>query len=67
MGLSERFLVTGVSFLLPFLWLLEVACYCLGSSLPLRKESGRVFVVPLKLDRYVPGRDIGMYCGLCES
>ena len=36
-----------------------VACYCLGSSL-LRKESGRVFVVPLQFDSYVPVRDIGI-------
>ena len=35
------------------------ACYCLGSSL-LRKESGRVFVVPLQLDIFVPVRDIGI-------
>ena len=34
-------------------------CYCLGSSL-LRKESGRVFVVPLQLDIFVPVRDIGI-------
>ena len=34
-------------------------CYCLGSSL-LRKESGRVFVVPLQLDSFVPVRDIGI-------
>ena len=35
------------------------ACYCLGSSL-LRKESGRVFVVPLQLNIFVPVRDIGI-------
>ena len=34
-------------------------CYCIGSSL-LRKESGRVFVVPLQLDSFVPARDIGI-------
>ena len=58
MGLSERFLLTGVSFLLSFLWLIKVmepSCCSFGSSL-LRKESGRVFVVLLQLD--VPVRDI---------
>lgn len=38
-----------------------VVCCCLGSSM-LRKESGRVFVVPLKLDSYVPVRDIAILC-----
>ena len=38
----------------------EAACYCLGSSLLLSKESGRVFVVPLQFDSYVPVRDIGI-------
>ena len=33
------------------------ACYCHGSSLS-RKESGKVFVVPLQLDSFVPVRDI---------
>ena len=36
------------------------ACYCLGSSL-LRKESGRVFVVPLQFDSFVPVRDISWH------
>ena len=35
------------------------ACCCLSSSL-LREESGRVFVVPLPLDIFVPVRDIFM-------
>ena len=35
------------------------ACYCLGSSLS-RKESGRVFVVPLQFDSYEPVRDVGI-------
>ena len=34
-------------------------CYWLGSSL-LRKESGRVFVVLLQLDSFVPVRDTGI-------
>ena len=40
-----------------------VACCCPGSSL-LREESGRVFVVPPKLDSYVPVRDIVDYVNL---
>ena len=36
------------------------ACCCLGSSLLLRKEPGKVFVVPLQLDSFVPVRDIGI-------
>ena len=57
------FLLTGVGFLVLVIFVFDLghgaACYCLGSSLS-RKESGRVFVVPLQLDSFVPVRDIGI-------
>ena len=63
MELSERFLLTGVSFLFLVIFVVDLgdgaACYCLCSSL-LRQESGSVFVVPLQLDSFVPIRDIGI-------
>ena len=47
---ARDFLLTGVGLLLLIIFMVdlghEVVYYCLGSSL-LRKESGRVFVVPL--------------------
>ena len=50
MGVSERFLLTGVGFLFLIISMVDlgygVVCYCLGSSL-LRKDSGRVLIVPL--------------------
>ena len=64
MGVSERFLLTGVGFLFLIIFMVGlghhgVVCYRLVSSL-LHKDLERVFVVPPLLDSYVPVVDLSL-------